>query len=200
MQKTTMPTKLIIGLGNPGREYAATRHNIGFRVIARFARATGIHLDRKLAQARTGSGERDGVRLVLARPQTFMNRSGLSVARLADRFGVPPEDIIVIHDDLDLSLGRIRLRCGWGTGGHKGITSIINELDSPDFIRVRIGIGRPVSPDSEVDIVDYVLSDFAPEEDPIVSRAIERASEALGCLLDDGPEAAMNAYNRTLAP
>lgn len=197
-REITIPTRLIVGLGNPGPKYAANRHNIGFRVVSHFAREAGIRLDRKLSDARTGCGELDGNRLVLARPQTYMNLSGMAVIQLARRFEVPPEDIIVIHDDLDISLGRIRIRRGGGSGGHNGVASIIAALGSPDFIRIRVGIDRPggeMSDDDEANIVNYVLGDFNPEETPLADRTIARASEAVFCLLREGLERAMNAYN-----
>jgi PTH1 family peptidyl-tRNA hydrolase len=199
--------KLIIGLGNPGRAYANNRHNIGFMCLNHFAKAHGIRFDRKQGKARIGTGEVAGpdgpIGVVLARPQTFMNASGEAVSRLVRRFKVSPDnyrdDLIVVHDDLDLSLGKIRLRRGGSSAGHKGIESIMAELDSPDFTRVRVGIGRPTviegSDLSESDIVDYVLSDFTPEEKQTVDQTIPRVSEAIYCLLTEGLVAAMNKFN-----
>jgi PTH1 family peptidyl-tRNA hydrolase len=203
--------KLIIGLGNPGRAYANNRHNIGFMCLNHFARAYGIGFDRKQGKARIGTGEVAGpdgpIGVVLARPQTFMNASGEAVSRLVRRFKVSPDnyrdDLIVVHDDLDLSLGKIRLRRGGSSAGHKGIESIIAELDSPDFARVRVGIGRPTviegsDPDNigaESDIVDYVLSDFTPEEKQTVDQTIPGVSEAIYCLLTEGLVATMNKFN-----
>ncbi len=188
--------KLIVGLGNPGRAYAGNRHNIGFICLRYFARQAGIHLDKKVCLSRTGSGKVSGSKVVLARPQTFMNLSGRSVSRLVKKFSLNPGDLIIIHDDLDLPLGRIRIRQDGGSGGHKGISSIINELGSRDFIRIRVGIGRPITPFiGEADIVNYVLSDFTPEERKIINEATPEVSEAIICLLTEGNIAAMNKYN-----
>jgi PTH1 family peptidyl-tRNA hydrolase len=187
--------KLIVGLGNPGSRYSGTRHNIGFNCIGHFARRYGIKWDRKLANARTGRGFACGEDLVLARPQTYMNLSGSSVARLLHRFKLKPQELILIHDDLDLTFGRIRMRQGGGSGGHNGVSSIIDNLGGErDFIRLRFGIGRPASA-NEDDIVDYVLSPFPPDERTQLHDLVERAVDALCCLLEEGLEAAMNRFN-----
>ena len=190
--------KLIIGLGNPGRSYSKNRHNIGFFCLNHLAKQQGIRFDKKQAKARTGSGEIDGIQVVLARPQTYMNLSGQSVSRLANKFKAGLGDLIVIHDDLDLPLGKIRIRQVGGSGGHKGIKSIISEIGSSDFIRVRIGISRPATNTTEISeaaIIKYVLSDFTPDEKQSIVPVIARASEAILCLLTEGLEAAMNKYN-----
>ncbi|MFH1646525.1 MAG: aminoacyl-tRNA hydrolase [Chloroflexota bacterium] len=189
--------KLIVGLGNPGREYAKNRHNLGFRCLSLFARERGIHFDKKQGLARTGAGEIAGVKVLLARPQTYMNLSGESVSRLQKKFRIDRADLLVIHDDLDLPPGKIRIRQDGGSGGHKGIASITAALGSPDFIRLRVGIGRPADVDEET-ITGYVLSDFTPEEENIMTGVIPTVSEAILCLLSDGLEAAMNKYNRVL--
>ena len=191
--------KLIVGLGNPGRGYTRNRHNIGFMCLSHFARKQGIRFDRKRGKARIGVGEVAGEGVVLARPQTFMNLSGQSVVRLVSRFEIALDDLLVIHDDLDLSLGKIRLRRGGSSGGHKGVDSIISSLRSQDFPRLRVGIGRPAS-DEKYDegtegVISYVLSDFTPEEKQIVTQAISRVSEAILCLLTEGLLAAMDRYN-----
>ena len=190
--------KLIVGLGNPGRTYLNNRHNIGFTCLRYFARQAGIRLDKKVSLARTGSGEVDGSKVVLARPQTFMNLSGRSVCRLVKKFSINLDDLIAIHDDLDLPLGRIRIRQDGSSGGHKGVSSIISELGSRNFIRIRVGIGRPMSdvPEtSEADVVNYVLSDFTTEEKKTMAQVIPEVSEAIYCLLREGLVAAMNRYN-----
>jgi PTH1 family peptidyl-tRNA hydrolase len=189
--------KLIVGLGNPGRSYANNRHNIGFMCLNHFARAHRIRFDRKQGKARIGLGEIARVPVVLAKPQTFMNTSGQAVSLLARRFNTGVDDLIVIHDDLDLPLGKIRIRRGGSSAGHKGIASIIAELNSPDFIRVRVGIGHPVSEgtDGRPDIIDHVLGDFTCEEKPITDEVIPRVTDALYCLLTEGLVAAMNRYN-----
>ncbi len=192
--------KIIIGLGNPGRGYANNRHNIGFICLNHFARTQGIRFDKKQGKARIGTGEVAGSKVAVARPQTYMNRSGESVSRLIKRFYINLDDLLVIHDDLDLPLGKIRLRQGGGSGGHKGIESIISCLGSQDFLRFRVGIGRPTSVEgsietTEADIINYVLTDFTPEEKQTITQVIPRVSEAILCLLTEGLTAVMNKYN-----
>ncbi len=192
--------RLIVGLGNPGLLYSRNRHNIGFMCLNRFARKHGIRFTRKQSQARIGEGEVAGTKLILARPQTMMNLSGNSVGRLAKRYKIDPEDLIVIHDDLDLPLGKIRVRQGGRSAGHKGIESIIACLENNDFIRIRVGIGRPDDMKSEVadrdaGVIDHVLSDFDTAENRTVAEAINKVCEALTCLLSEGLTAAMNEYN-----
>jgi len=185
---------LIVGLGNPGRRYAGNRHNIGFVCLNHFARLYSIRWDRKQAKARTGEGMAGNSNALLAKPQTYMNLSGQSVSRLVNKYKIGLDDLIVIHDDLDLPLGRIRIRQGGGSGGHKGIISIIDELGSRDFIRIRFGIGRPAFADED-DIVDFVLSDFTPDEKDAIKASIALVSQAVSCLLDESLETAMNKYN-----
>ena len=192
--------KLIVGLGNPGRGYAHNRHNIGFLCLSHFARTEGIRFDKKKGNARIGTGKAAGSKVVLAKPQTYMNHSGQSVSLLVNRFDINPDDLLVIHDDLDLTLGKIRISHGSGSGGHKGVNSIIYSLESQDFIRIRVGIGRPMPPSdsasiSEDGIIAYVLSDFTAEEKKIVNQVIPRMSEAIYCLLSEGLAVAMNKYN-----
>ena len=192
--------KLIIGLGNPGRIYARNRHNIGFMCLSHFAKTHSILFDKKQGQARTGLGEVAGIKLVLARPQTGMNLSGQSVNRLVKRFDINLSDLLVIHDDLDLTLGKIRISQGSSSGGHKGIESIIRQLGSADFIRIRVGIGRPdvredSNKDKEAEIIRYVLSDFTPDEKKTITQVIPRVSEAILCLFREGLTAAMNKFN-----
>ncbi len=187
--------KLIVGLGNPERAYANNRHNTGFICLNHFAGTQGIRFDKKQGQARIGTGEVAGSEVILARPQTYMNRSGQSVSRLVRKFNISLNDLLVIHDDLDLPLGRIRIRQGGGSGGHKGVESIISCLGSRDFTRLRVGIGRPATEISEADIITYVLSDFPPDEKPVMAQVIPRVSEAILCLLTEGLTSAMNKYN-----
>ena len=189
-------TKLIVGLGNPGPGYAHNRHNLGFMCLNHFARSHGIRFDRKQGKARIGTCEVAGSKVVLARPQTYMNLSGQAVSRLVRKFNISLDNLLVIHDDLDLPLGKIRLRQGGGSAGHKGIKSIVAELGSQDFFRIRVGIGRPsVAEMTEADVVAYVLSDFTIEEKKIVTRVIPRVSEAVLCLLTEGLTIAMNKFN-----
>ena len=188
--------KLIVGLGNPGRSYANNRHNIGFICLNHFARTQGVKFDQKRGLARIGVGEVAGNKLVLARPQTYVNLSGQSVSRLVQKFNVNPNDLLVIHDDLDLPLAKVRISHGSGSAGHKGIESIIKELGSQDFIRIRIGIGRPNKAEiSDDEIIAYVLSDFTAEEKQAIAQVIPRVSEAILCLLTEGLTTAMNRYN-----
>ncbi|MEE8194756.1 MAG: aminoacyl-tRNA hydrolase [Dehalococcoidales bacterium] len=194
--------KLIVGLGNPGRSYSHNRHNIGFACLNHFARGQGIPFSKKQCRARTGTGEVDGGGVVLARPQTHMNLSGQSVSRLVKKFSLNLGELIVIHDDLDLPLGTIRIRQGGSSGGHKGVESIIAELGSRDFNRIRVGIGRPpvdAAPISEADIISYVLGDFTPDEKQTLRLVIPEVSQAILCLLSEGLEAAMNKHNRPFA-
>ncbi len=188
--------KLIVGLGNPGRAYANNRHNIGFIGLNHFAKTQGIRFDKKQGKARIGTGEVAGSEVILAKPQTYMNRSGQSASRLAGKFNISLDDLLVIHDDLDLPLGKIRIRQGGGSGGHKGVESIISCLESQNFLRFRVGIGRPVTSElSEADIITYVLSDFPPDEKQVIAQVIPRVSEAIRCLLTEGLVAVMNKYN-----
>ena len=192
--------KLIVGLGNSGQSYANNRHNVGFVCLNHFARRQGIRFDKKQCKARIGSGEVAGGEVVLARPQTYMNKSGQSVGLLVDKFNITPDNLLVIHDDLDLPLGKIRIRLGGSSAGHKGIGSIIAELGSQDFIRIRVGIGRPITIEStagisETDIKAYVLSDFAPDERQAITQVIPTVGEAILCLLTEGLVVAMNKYN-----
>ncbi len=192
--------KLVVGLGNPGFLYARNRHNIGFMCVSHLAKAQDIPFDKKQGQARTGIGNIAGYKVVLARPQTYMNASGESVSVLLRKLNVAPSDLIVIHDDLDLPTGKIRLRLGGSSGGHKGIDSIIARTGTRDFYRIRVGIGRPVSdsgsePAKEEAVIGYVLSDFTPEERKIIEQTLPKVSEAIICLLAEGLTAAMNKFN-----
>ena len=192
--------KLIVGLGNPGFLYARNRHNIGFMCVSHLAKMRDIHFDRKQGQARTGIGNIVGYRVVLARPQTFMNASGESVSALLRKLNIAPSDLIVIHDDLDLPAGKIRLRLGGSSGGHKGIESIIARTGTRDFYRIRVGIGRPDKDEGSVAekeeaVISYVLSDFTADEKKIIEKTLPAVSEAITCLLVQGLEAAMNKYN-----
>lgn len=184
---------LVIGLGNPGGEYARTRHNVGWMCLeviesrGRFGRA------RREGPARVREGTVDGYDVVTARPQTFMNVSGRAAVHLLRSYGVPVEDLIVVHDDVDLPLGRIRLKRGGGAAGQKGVVSIADSLRSREFMRVRIGVSRP--PDRDA-MVDYVLDGFAPDERPRLGAVLDRAADAVMGITRDGLERAMTEYNR----
>ena len=173
---------------------------MGFMCLNHFARTQGIRFDKKQGRARIGSGEVAGSKVVVARPQTFMNASGEAVSHLVRKFKISLDDLLVIHDDLDLPSGKLRLRQGGGSGGHKGIESIISCLGSQDFLRLRVGIGRPTvtegsSERSDADIIAYVLSDFSAQEKRIITTLIPEVGEAILCLLTEGLTATMNKYN-----
>jgi len=190
--------KLIVGLGNPGKTYARNRHNVGFQCLNYFAKLHSIRFDRRQCRARIGIGEVRGEKLLLAKPGTFVNLSGNSVAGLVYKHNIPVSDLLVIYDDLDLPLGKIRLRQSGSSGGHKGMNSIISALGSEGFPRIRVGIGRPQAEEqsvSEEAIVNYVLSDFSPQEEAIIKPVIARVAEAIDCFLTQGIEAAMSKFN-----
>jgi PTH1 family peptidyl-tRNA hydrolase len=190
---------LVVGLGNPGREYKNTRHNAGFMALERAAASWGARFGRLpgRARARTATAERRGEEILLALPQTFMNRSGFAVRSLMGRKGVLPERLVVITDDLDIDLGEIRVRKGGSPGTHNGMRSVVQEIGYRDFPRIRIGIG-PL-PAGE-DATDFVLNDFAKEEKPLLEKAMEEAEEALDLVLAGETEKAMSLFNRKTKP
>jgi PTH1 family peptidyl-tRNA hydrolase len=182
---------LVAGLGNPGREYAETRHNVGFMVVEELARRTvgswRAKFSGELAEVRL-----DGMRLALLRPQTFMNESGRSVAAAVRFFKVEPEDLLVVHDEVDLEPGRLQVRLGGGLAGHNGLRSVAQQLGTPDFARLRIGVGRPGRGDPRP-VADFVLSEFPPELD--VGALVSRAADAVEAVAREGLEEAQNRYN-----
>jgi PTH1 family peptidyl-tRNA hydrolase len=188
--------KLIVGLGNPGPQYSRNRHNIGFQCVELLAARHSLALDKLQHKAMTGSGfiTCGGVRhkVLLARPLTFMNASGEAVAPLARYYGVEPSDLIVIHDDLDLASGKLRLRANGSSGGQNGIKSIMERLGSAEFARVKVGIGRPPG---RMDPADYVLQNFSAAEEEVFTPLRARVGDAVECWLAEGIEAAMNQYN-----
>ncbi len=183
---------LIAGLGNPGRGYATTRHNVGFMAVDAIAREAGIKVRGFRYKGRTGSGSMRGEKVFLLKPRTYMNLSGESVKACIKALKLKPDKLIVIHDDLDLPPGRIRVKQGGGDGGHKGIRSIMDRLGTGDFIRVRIGIGRP--PTGE-DPVDHVLGEFGSREEPLIQEGIEKGVRAAVCVITEGVVPAMNKFN-----
>jgi PTH1 family peptidyl-tRNA hydrolase len=183
---------LIVGLGNPGRKYARNRHNAGFMTADRLARRRELAFARQKGKAKVAEGVLAGRRAILAKPQTYMNLCGDSVAALARFFQIPAERVLVVCDDLDLPLAQLRLRPNGGSGGHKGLKSIIERLGSQAFPRLRIGIGRPVHGDP----VDYVLQDFTADEWSDVDAALDRAADAVEYWLAYGIDAAMNVFNQ----
>ncbi len=184
--------KVIVGLGNPGRRYARTRHNIGFAAVDAVAAAFGLEISREKHQSLIGIGMLDREKLILAKPQTYMNESGRAVAAILRDVCAAPADLIVIHDELDLPLGSVRIKLGGGHAGHNGLRSIIEHIGSADFIRVRVGVGRP---GGGVDAADYVLSPFEPEERDAAEKSIALALEAVKALLALGATKAMNIFN-----
>jgi len=187
--------KLVVGLGNPGPAYASTRHNIGFRVVETLARRAGIGLGAERFAGRYGCGRLGSLDVAVLEPHTWMNRSGDSVAAaLAELDAVDPaRDVVVVFDDLDLPLGRLRVRAGGGPGGHRGMASIIEAIGSKAFARLRFGIGRPPA---GCDAVDHVLQPFSGDDERSLAPRIPLAVEALEVVLSEGVEAAMNRFNR----
>ena len=184
--------KLIVGLGNPGLEYAQTRHNIGCMVAARLAERAGIALKRKGYQALFGVGKVAGEETVILLPQTYMNRSGASVAPACQSLGVEPGDLIVIHDEIDLAFGNLRIKVGGGHGGHNGLRSIGAALGGTAYNRLRVGVGRPPLGG---DVSAYVLSRFSAGERAHLDKVMDTATEALELLVSRGAQEAMNSYN-----
>ncbi len=181
---------LIVGLGNPGVRYARTRHNIGFMVLDRLAESLGLSF-REKTDYRVCSGSISNHKVVLMEPLTFMNRSGSAVKKVFSGYTVPPEQVIVICDDLDLETGRLRIRKSGSSGGHNGVESVIQNLGTRDFIRVRIGIGR----DPLIPAEDYVLSRFRKDENALIKEAVSSAVDAISCIVTEGPDRAMNRFN-----
>ncbi len=183
------PDWLVVGLGNPGPEYHGTRHNVGFQVVERLADASGLKWRRE-RQASLARGEVAGRTALLAKPLTYMNLSGRAVGPLARQHNLPLERVLIVFDDMDLPLGRMRLRPGGGAGGHNGIRSLIDSFRSQEFPRIRLGVGRPAE-----EAIDHVLSRFSQAELPVIEEALARTVEAVESILRDGLEAAMNRYN-----
>ncbi len=183
---------LIVGLGNPGPDYRHNRHNVGFMAIDALARALDIPIQRVELRALVGKGLLDGQRVILAKPQTFMNKSGQAVASLARFYKIPVDQILVVHDDLDLPFGNLRLRPEGGTGGHKGMDSIMNRLGTREFPRLRVGIGRPPG---RMDPADFVLHDFDPPQQELLPQVLDRAVQAMRAFVLEGVEPAMTMFN-----
>ncbi len=183
---------LVVGLGNPGRQYARNRHNVGFMVVSRLAEHLGVRFSRMQHQALLAMAHSDGARLVLAKPQTYMNRSGVAVGALVRFYKVPLERLLVVYDDLDLPPGTLRLRPKGGHGGHNGMRDIIQRLGRQDFPRLRVGIGRPPG---QMRPADYVLQDFTPAEREALEPVLTRAVEGILLWVQEGLPAAMNRLN-----
>lgn len=184
---------LVVGLGNPGRKYADTRHNAGFRLLKRVADFWGVKLGGRSAANMTATAIRDEQAVILALPQVFMNRTGLAVDRLMRKKNIPADHLVVVYDDLDISLGEIRVRKTGSPGTHKGMRSIVEEIATQKFPRIRIGIGPlPAGRDAS----RFVLSPFTRKERPLLEKSLEAAEEALTMILDGEMERAMNLFNR----
>jgi PTH1 family peptidyl-tRNA hydrolase len=183
---------LIVGLGNPGPKYAANRHNVGFLCLERLAAAHGLTFEKQQKKARVALGEIRGRRVVLAQPQTFMNDSGRSIAPLAQFYKVSSERLLVVYDDLDLPPETLRMRPEGGSGGHKGMRSIIEQLGDQNFARLRIGVGRPPG---QMDPAAYVLQDFSADEVLLVEETLGRAVTAIETWLVEGVEMTMSRHN-----
>jgi PTH1 family peptidyl-tRNA hydrolase len=188
----TENTFLIVGLGNPGREYKDNRHNVGFMLIDRLSVRLNARLSRVQARALVGTVNYEGNKLIFAKPQTYMNLSGQSIQGLAHFYKVPLENMLVAHDDLDLPFGAIRIRPGGGPGGQKGVASTIERMGSKDFRRLRIGIGRPPG---RMDPAAYVIQDFPKSDLTMLSEILERAADATLTFVTEGLNAAMNKFN-----
>jgi PTH1 family peptidyl-tRNA hydrolase len=186
------PVKLIAGLGNPGLKYARNRHNVGFMALQHLARAEKVEFHRQRFNAQLAEVNLGGERVLLAKPQTYMNLSGKAVAKLVAFYHLPHSDVMVAYDDLDLPLGKIRLRANGSSGGHHGMESIINAVGSTDIPRLRIGIGRP-DPTQDV---GHVLGNFVDDEQSILDEVLERAEQALRVWVEHGIVRAMNRFNK----
>jgi PTH1 family peptidyl-tRNA hydrolase len=186
---------IIAGLGNPGAKYSGTRHNIGFKVIDRIAEQYDISLEEKDVYI-SGKGVLEGQKAVLLKPLTFMNRSGIAIKKILKKTNVflddPAAGLIIIHDDLDMDAGIVKIRKNGSSGGHRGIESIIREIGTKDFIRVKIGIGR----DRDIPVENYVLSNFRQSEKTVIKDAIINAADAVAVIISEGVDKAMNRYNR----
>lgn len=193
MFKTDKQSWLIVGLGNPGREYERTRHNTGFRAIDLLAQTLGCKIDKAKFQGLYGQTVYNGTKLFLLKPQTYMNLSGRAVLQLSAYYSIPPERIIVLFDDISLEPGRLRVRGDGSAGGHNGVKSIIAELGSQNFPRVKIGVGA--KPNPEFDLAAWVLSTFSAKEEKDLSFALKNVGQAALLIIDQGVPQAANQFN-----
>ena len=183
---------LIVGLGNPGREYANTRHNIGFMVVDRLAEKYGVSVSREKFQTYFGKGKIHSAEVFLAKPMAYMNRSGPPARQLASYFNLTAERMLIIHDDIDIETGRIKIKSKGGHGGHNGLKSLIDAFGTNDFPRLRIGIGRP---NGEIDVTNHVLGTILPAEWRIFEPVLQTAEDAVITIIDKGILNAMNQFN-----
>lgn len=192
-ERTGTPADLlVVGLGNPGDEYARTRHNVGFEVVDLLAQRHGGRLRKAKERALADEVRVGGRRLALARPLTYMNDSGAAVQGLARRHGVEPDRLVIVHDELDLPVGVLRVKAGGGLAGHNGLRSIKAHLHSDAFVRVRLGVGKPVSKERGA---DHVLSAFSKRERTEIDVVVEKAADAVECIVNEGVDVAMNRFN-----
>ncbi len=183
---------LFVGLGNPGREYRETRHNVGFMVIDRLCSALSVQLTRMQSKALVATGTWEQRKIALAKPQTFMNLSGQSVGGLLNFYKVPLANLMIIHDDIDLPVGTLRIRPGGGSAGQRGLASIIQQLGTQEFPRMRVGVGRPPG---RMEAADYVLQKFSSADLAVMPAVLDQAVEAARAFVRDGLEKSMTAYN-----
>ena len=182
---------VVMGLGNPGRPYARSRHNVGFQCVEQLSRHYGIPLEERKRHAVLGQGAIFGVDVVLVRPRTYVNRSGVAAGYLRDRYHITPESLLVVYDDMDLPVGKVRIRAQGSSAGHRGIESIIAEFGTQDFPRIRIGVGHP----EDADTIPHVLGPFNAQESAAVEEAVDLVTEAVGYIAEHGLDAAMNRFN-----
>ncbi len=188
--------KIICGLGNPGSQYARHRHNIGFMVLDALAARLKVSFDHGKWEAELANATLGGEKVLLLKPQTFMNLSGQALGQAARFYKVPPAEVLVIHDELDLPFGRLQLKLGGGTGGHNGLESILESWGEEKFARLRFGIGKPPGPNAKERVVGHVLGNFSSEEAPQLPELLGRAAQICEAWAKDGLQKAMNAFNR----
>ena len=184
---------LLVCLGNPGREYEETRHNIGFLTADALERREGVKINKLRYRALTGEFRAGGQRVLVLKPQTYMNLSGESVKLAGGFYKIPPDHVLVVSDDVALPLGKLRIRAGGSAGGHNGLKNIIAHLGTDQFPRIRVGVGAPEHPDHEM--IDWVIGKFSPAEKKVVDEAVARALDAVLCVIERGVNEAQNRYN-----
>ncbi len=187
-----MQARLIIGLGNPGNEYIGTRHNIGFLAVDRLAQQNNIKIQKKGLSSFYGNGSAYGCKVIIAKPQTYMNRSGVAVHALADYYAIATEDIIVVHDDLDIPFGQLKIKTQGGSAGHRGVASLQQYLRGNNFLRIRVGIGKP---EGNIDPSAFVLQKFSLAEQKLLADVITTIISCIESIFLQGPEAAMNKFH-----
>lgn len=184
---------VVVGLGNPGSEYELTRHNMGFSVVDALAKEYNVSINKPKFKALVGETKIDDKKIILAKPQTFMNLSGESVKEILDWYKISNDNIIVIYDDIDISFGKLRIRPSGSAGSHNGVKSVVSMLNGTDFKRVRVGIGKPPQ---NWDLVNYVLGKFTKEEETELEKVINKARDAVKCIIDQDINCAMNKFNK----